>query len=86
MRLLWLHLFSSLVFSALVVLLLTTGQFSTDCFLRSLAFSATAKQKGSDAKVNPIMQLANNCDPPILMSDLTASPLTEEAIALLYLL
>ncbi|KAF1959922.1 hypothetical protein CC80DRAFT_362928, partial [Byssothecium circinans] len=59
--------------------------FSTDCFLRSLAPGATAKQKGSDAKVNPMMQLANNCDHPILTSDLRASPLTEEAIASLYL-
>ncbi|OCK91798.1 uncharacterized protein K441DRAFT_508466, partial [Cenococcum geophilum 1.58] len=59
--------------------------FSTDRFLRSLALGATAKQKGSNDKVNPIMQLANNCDPPILTSDSRASPLTEEAIASLYL-
>ncbi|KAF2004147.1 hypothetical protein P154DRAFT_406642, partial [Amniculicola lignicola CBS 123094] len=59
--------------------------FSTDRFLRSLALGATAKQKGSDAKMNPMMQLANNCDPPIRTSDLRASPLTEEATASLYL-
>ncbi|KAF1962654.1 hypothetical protein CC80DRAFT_380050, partial [Byssothecium circinans] len=59
--------------------------FSTDRFLRSLALGATTKQKDSDAKVNLIMQLANNYDPLILMSDLRVSPLIEEAIALLYL-
>ncbi|CBX90800.1 predicted protein [Plenodomus lingam JN3] len=59
--------------------------FSNDRFVRSLALGATAKQKGSDAKVNPMMQLANNCDPPILTSDSRASPLTEEVIASHYL-
>ncbi|KAF2105240.1 hypothetical protein BDV96DRAFT_463297, partial [Lophiotrema nucula] len=59
--------------------------FSIDRFLHSLALGATAKQKGSDAKVNPMMPLANNCDHPILTSDSRASPLTEEAIASFYL-